>query len=232
MAFWCYMLHCRAGRFYVGHTDDLERRVAQHQSGAFRGFTNALRPIALVWSQDFQTRYEALEAEDRVKGWSRAKKLALIRGDWDEISRLAKSKNGPSTSSGQTGFGVHGGVLASLLDNAAQAHPEEACGILFGSAQLITHATATRNIHPTPHSHFEIDPAALIVAHKAVRSGGPTIAGYWHSHPTGSAEPSTTDRASANGDGKVWAIVAGDAVAFWRDLPDGFEALPSRVVDG
>jgi predicted GIY-YIG superfamily endonuclease len=45
---------------------------------------------------------EALEAERRIKGWSRAKKMALIRGDWDRISELAKGKNGPSTSSGRT----------------------------------------------------------------------------------------------------------------------------------
>ena len=232
MAFWCYMLHCRAGRFYVGHTDDLERRVAQHQSGAFRGFTNALRPIELVWSQDFQTRYEALEAEDRVKGWSRKKKLALIRGDWNEISRLAKSKNGPSTSSGQTELEVHEGVFAFLVDHTSQAHPEEACGILLGSTERITHATTCANIHPTPSTHFEIDPAMLIAAHRAARAGGPHLAGYWHSHPTGSAAPSPTDQACASGDGKVWAIVAGSEVRFWRDGAGGFEPLPYRVVDG
>jgi len=41
--------------------------------------------------------------ERRLKGWSRAKKLALIRGDWDQISALAKKKDSPSTSSGRTG---------------------------------------------------------------------------------------------------------------------------------
>ncbi|WP_288989234.1 GIY-YIG nuclease family protein [uncultured Sphingopyxis sp.] len=105
MRFWTYMLHCRGGAFYIGHTDDLERRVAQHASGAVAGFTSDKLPVALVWSQDFPTRIEALEAERRIKGWSRAKKMALIRGDWLQISRLAKGKNGPSTSSGRTGEG-------------------------------------------------------------------------------------------------------------------------------
>ncbi len=102
MSFWAYILHCRGGVFYTGHTDNLEYRIAQHQSGAIRGFTSTLLPVALVWSQPFTTRAEALEAERRIKGWSRAKKMALIRGDWDSISRLAKGKNGPSTSSGRT----------------------------------------------------------------------------------------------------------------------------------
>ena len=106
MTFWCYMLHCRGGVFYVGHTDNLERRIGQHQSGAISGFTRDFAPVALVWSQEFGSRIEALECERRIKGWSRAKKLALIRGDWDLISVLAKKKDSPSTSSGRTELGV------------------------------------------------------------------------------------------------------------------------------
>ena len=94
MSFWAYMLHCNAGRLYVGQTDDLETRIAQHENGTTPGFTRAYLPVKLVWSQEFSTRYEALTAERRIKGWSRAKKLALIREDWPQISRLAKSKTG------------------------------------------------------------------------------------------------------------------------------------------
>jgi putative endonuclease len=96
------MLHCRGGTFYVGHTDDLERRLALHASGTIPGFTRDRLPVTLVWSQDFTSRYEALAMERRIKGWSRAKKMALIRGDWDAIAGLAKSKDRPSTSSGRT----------------------------------------------------------------------------------------------------------------------------------
>jgi predicted GIY-YIG superfamily endonuclease len=103
VTFWVYMLHCRGGRFYVGHTDDLDRRVAQHQSGTLPGFTADRLPVALVWSQPCASRLEALEAERRLKGWGRAKKMALIRGDWDGIAALAKKKNGASTSSARTG---------------------------------------------------------------------------------------------------------------------------------
>ncbi|RJF90476.1 GIY-YIG nuclease family protein [Sphingomonas cavernae] len=92
MAFWTYMLHCADRSFYVGHTDDLERRIAEHESGIFVGYTHSRRPVALVWSEYFQTRLEALEAEHRIKGWTRAKKLALIRGDWGAISVLARNR--------------------------------------------------------------------------------------------------------------------------------------------
>jgi predicted GIY-YIG superfamily endonuclease len=92
MPFWTYMLECADGRFYVGHTDDLERRIAEHQSGSLGGYTARRRPVALVWSDSFSDRTEALAAEARLKGWSRAKKLALIAGDWDEIAWLARSR--------------------------------------------------------------------------------------------------------------------------------------------
>ncbi|WP_448658160.1 GIY-YIG nuclease family protein [Sphingomonas sp. CJ99] len=102
MTFWAYMLHCNGGYFYVGHTDDLERRIAEHEVGEPAGFASDHRPFKLVWSQEFPSRLEALEAERRIKGWSRAKKLALIRGDWAEVSRLAKGKDSASTSSART----------------------------------------------------------------------------------------------------------------------------------
>jgi len=68
----------------------------------WRRFTADHLPVELVWPQEFATRDEAKASETGIKGWSRAKKLALVRGDWDRISALAKKKNGPSTSSGQT----------------------------------------------------------------------------------------------------------------------------------
>ena len=103
MSFWAYMLHCRGGAFYVGHTDNLERRIVQHETGAIEGFTAKRLPVKLVWSQEFTTRFEAKEAERQLKGWKRAKKMALVRGDWNGVSQLAKGKHRPSTSSGQTG---------------------------------------------------------------------------------------------------------------------------------
>jgi tRNA/rRNA methyltransferase len=88
--FWIYILRCADGSYYTGHTEDLEGRVADHQHGRFQGYTHDKRPVNLVWSAEFPTRVEALEAERRVKGWSRAKKEALIRNDWDAVERLAR----------------------------------------------------------------------------------------------------------------------------------------------
>jgi predicted GIY-YIG superfamily endonuclease len=91
MSFWAYMLHCGDGSFYVGHTDDLDRRIAQHLSGEYGGYTSTPLPARLVWSDEFPSRCEALSAERQIKGWGRRKKLALIRGDWDLISLLARN---------------------------------------------------------------------------------------------------------------------------------------------
>jgi predicted GIY-YIG superfamily endonuclease len=94
MAFWTYMLRCSDGSYYVGHTDDIDVRIPTHNSGIIGGYTSKRRPVVLVWSDQFRTRDEAFAAERKLKGWSRAKKEALIRGDWGEISFLARNRQG------------------------------------------------------------------------------------------------------------------------------------------
>ena len=94
MAFWVYILRCADGSYYTGHTDNLENRIAQHHQGYFPTcYTYKRRPLELVFSQPFTTRAEALASEQQIKGWSRKKKEAMMRGDWAEVSRLAKSTN-------------------------------------------------------------------------------------------------------------------------------------------
>jgi len=90
VSFWAYMLRCSDGSYYVGHTDNLERRVAQHQAGELPGYTHDRRPVELAWSESFGTREEALAAEMRIKPWSRAKKEALIASDWKALSIAAQ----------------------------------------------------------------------------------------------------------------------------------------------
>jgi len=90
MAFWTYMLKCSDGRYYTGHTDNLDHRIAQHHCGQGSAFTRDRRPVILVWSETFGTRIEALEAERIVGGWSRAKKEALIAGNWPLLSYFAR----------------------------------------------------------------------------------------------------------------------------------------------
>jgi putative endonuclease len=93
MAFWVYILRCADKSYYTGHTDNLEKRLAEHMTGAIPTcYTYKRRPIELVFSQEFTTREEALASEQQIKGWSRKKKEAMMRGDWAEVSRLAQSK--------------------------------------------------------------------------------------------------------------------------------------------
>ena len=89
MAFYAYLLRCNDGTYYAGHTDDLDQRMAHHQSGALGGYTARRRPVTLVWHETFQTRDDAFAVERKLKGWSRAKKEALIAGDWPLVQSLA-----------------------------------------------------------------------------------------------------------------------------------------------
>ncbi len=87
-----------------------------------------------------------------------------------------------------------------------------------------------RNVHPDPARHFEIDPQVLIDAHRAARSGGPRVVGYYHSHPNGLARPSAADSALAANDGcDLGDNRGGPNHAVWRSGDAGFEALPYEV---
>src|SRR3569623_560836 len=99
MSAFAYMLRCADGSYYVGCTagPDLEKRIAEHQSGAFGGYTSLRRPVDLVWSQHFEHITDAVAAERQIKGWSRAKKEALIAGDWASVRKLARRRAGRDT---------------------------------------------------------------------------------------------------------------------------------------
>ncbi len=125
---------------------------------------------------------------------------------------------------------VTSGAIATLLEEAALAATEECCGLLLGQGGRVEEVRSAANIAPDPLRHFEIDPAALIAAHRAERAGGAQLAGYYHSHPAGHPLPSATDCEHASGDGRVWAIIAGGEVTFWRDGENGFAALSYGVV--
>ncbi|MGH7790946.1 MAG: GIY-YIG nuclease family protein [Thermodesulfobacteriota bacterium] len=99
MSFWVYILRCADNSYYTGHTEDLEKRIAEHQSDECKNYTSTRLPVVLVFSQEFPSREEALASERQIKGWSRRKKEALVRGNWTEISRLSRKRH-PSTGSG------------------------------------------------------------------------------------------------------------------------------------
>ena len=90
-----YILRCNDGAYYVGTTrGSLENRVAEHDAGHFGGFTKSRRPVMLVFHQDFDRITDAIAAERQVKGWRRAKKEALIRGEMEALPSLSK-RTGP-----------------------------------------------------------------------------------------------------------------------------------------
>ena len=90
--FWVYILRCSDNSYYTDHTDNLEQRINQHQLGTDSGYTSTRRPVTLLWSQECPTREEALSAEMQIKGWSRKKKEAMMRGDWGQVAQLAKKQ--------------------------------------------------------------------------------------------------------------------------------------------
>jgi putative endonuclease len=89
-----YILCCADGSYYVGTTrKTLDERIAEHNSVLFSGYTATRRPVALSFSEHFESITDAIAAERRVKGWSRAKKEALMRGDWGSIAALAQRRH-------------------------------------------------------------------------------------------------------------------------------------------
>jgi putative endonuclease len=101
---WVYILKCADGACYVGshRGPDLGVRVSAYNEGLNpRAFTYRRRPVTLAWAGDFQFITDAIAFERQLKGWSRAKKEAVIRGDWDALPALAQCRTPrPSTSSG------------------------------------------------------------------------------------------------------------------------------------
>ena len=88
-----YIVKCRDGSLYVGTTrTSLEIRIAQHNAGSFGGYTQFRRPVELLYSEWFERITDAITAERKLKGWSRAKKLAFIRGDFASLKSLAKRR--------------------------------------------------------------------------------------------------------------------------------------------
>ena len=94
MSAFVYILRCRNGDYYTGSTrTSLEQRVAEHNAGQYDGFTKRRRPVELVFAQEFDRITDAIAAERQIKGWSRAKKEALIAGNMDRLKCLARNRS-------------------------------------------------------------------------------------------------------------------------------------------
>jgi tRNA/rRNA methyltransferase len=87
--FFMYMLECSDDSYYIGHTDDIDKRIFEHMQGHVSGYTKTRLPIKVVYVQDFMTRDEAINVEQQIKGWCRQKKEALIKDDWETIKKLS-----------------------------------------------------------------------------------------------------------------------------------------------
>ena len=96
MVAFCYMLRCADGSYYVGSTKGKspDQRAEEHNAGPFGGYTTSRRPVVLIWAQQFDRIDDAFRLERQIKGWSRAKKEALVRGDWEALPILARRRGG------------------------------------------------------------------------------------------------------------------------------------------
>jgi putative endonuclease len=91
MAFTVYILGCADDSLYAGKTVDLERRLWEHEHGLGGDYTKRRRPVTLLWAEVFPSEEQAYVAERMIKGRTRAKKKALIEGDFDLLHELSKS---------------------------------------------------------------------------------------------------------------------------------------------
>jgi putative endonuclease len=94
MPYIVYILECSDGSYYTGSTDDINKRLWQHQQGIdVSSYTYTRRPVKLVWtSEETEYYYNALRWERQIKGWNRAKKRALIRGEFDALHEIVKAE--------------------------------------------------------------------------------------------------------------------------------------------
>jgi proteasome lid subunit RPN8/RPN11 len=130
---------------------------------------------------------------------------------------------------------ISSAALQQITSEATASPHAEICGLLFGSGDLIEHAEPCTNVASDPSNAFEIDPSRLIAAHRAMRRGGPTLAGCYHSHPFGPPSPSPRDAAAASPDGWWWVIAAVSGIGIYRAAAGGslhgmFEPLAYDIV--
>lgn len=112
-------------------------------------------------------------------------------------------------------------LAAEAMALARAAPGREVCGLLLATANGRVLLRPVPNVASDPRRRFEIDPAALLAAHRQERRGGPAIIGCYHSHPGGVAEPSAQDAADAEPNGWWWLIVGRDEARLWRAVPNG-----------
>ena len=92
--YFVYILRCRDGSYYTGVTSTLENRLREHHEGKHpESYTFSKRPLKLVHVESFREVSDAISAEKQIKGWSRKKKEALMKGDFDLLQELSKRQS-------------------------------------------------------------------------------------------------------------------------------------------
>ncbi|HVP84771.1 MAG TPA: GIY-YIG nuclease family protein [Rhizomicrobium sp.] len=124
MGGWAYMLRCSDGSFYVGSTshDDVNVRVMEHNEARYIGYTSSRRPVSLIWSKWFGDLLAAHAMERQVKGWSRAKKIALIDDESEVLVQLSKRRSGKPKSAPR----ISKRQLVDKFHSLGVRHPEVA----------------------------------------------------------------------------------------------------------
>lgn len=98
--YFVYIIECADGLYYTGVTNNLERRISEHNEGLDpKSFTYKRRPVVLKYAQLFNDVNQAISWEKQLKGWNRKKKEALFKEDWEAIIRLSKIRRGSQASS-------------------------------------------------------------------------------------------------------------------------------------
>ena len=92
-SYFIYILQCQDDSYYTGVTNNVEKRLYEHQQGLVKGcYTHSRRPVKLVFSESFGKALDAIEREKQIKGWSRNKKEALISGDYSGLQKFSKNR--------------------------------------------------------------------------------------------------------------------------------------------
>ena len=127
-----YILECADQSYYTGSTTHLELRIIQHQNGEGANYTKARLPVKLAYYEEYNRIDDAFYREKQVQGWSRKKKQALIKGEYDKLPELARNYTQyppiPSTGSGTGGRGDHY-FKCSLKNSTVLFHASSAAAL-------------------------------------------------------------------------------------------------------
>ena len=88
---WVYILQCSDNSYYTGCTTNLRQRISEHSEGKYNGYTSTRLPVRLLWAEEFEDVRDAIVLERQIKGWTRKKKEALMRGDFQILHELSRS---------------------------------------------------------------------------------------------------------------------------------------------